>query len=869
MGNMRERTTDDGSTEFLFDEEAYRGLVFEEGESPAVQKKPAAKAKTPPKKQQQTEEFSLPTTFSAPESAQTPSSIEEPLRTYHAYVPVFTEASENYRMTGRTTRPTEEPTPTQTPPARRESMKAPVVEVVASVGREAYEPIHDEATAELPEEETVHEAEQTVVVRVEPPRTAEPSFERMFVSEPIRERTLDEEKEEIHRLLYGEELSDDAPSPSAEDVRAEDTVQPCAPAEAEEPKPQADGGHIDGRVSVPDPECEDSEPVRPMMNEERTTVRETPAAPKRKRRREKEYQMYSDSTKIKNHFLDNLVSFRVRMSVAACLSVLLLVLALLPSFDVDVRALLSLHEFKALPALIDLQLCLCVLAITLPEIIKICEVLFAKQLLLSLLPLSSTLVFLAYDVYMCFADITTYPLYGSLYAIGLLTMIVAAYLMQDAMFSAFKLISVKGAKRAIERVKTRELETENMALDGAIDEYSSYTARMFKTSFISGFFHRHRPAVRRAAPMLLTLGLLGGCSLVVGTVVFFLRDGWFDALSSLAMTFLAAVPLAWVLCRPLSYSRAERCCFLEDSAVIGEQTLFDYADVDVVTYTDTEVFGQGDVALKRVLIYGDKSRLPGALRQMASLFLAVGGPLNTLFANTLDRRPLPAVRIRMMTDGVSGETEGCAVHAGTADYMLRHGFSIPTDSQRQEVAGTTRVLYLAEGGVVYAKFIFRYAFSEEFSQLIPIFKEKGIVPLIYTRDPNVTRELLLALTTGEDLIRELHVTTPEVEDEAVPTATAGMVTLGNKNNAIQLILLAKDYVRYHKRMDRLFLAQTLCGLALGAVFSFVRTPLLPVPCLLVWQLLWCALTVGFSTHAFSLRKKRRELIENEKELTHE
>ncbi len=873
MGHMRERMTDEGATEFLFQEDAYRGLVFEEGDqappAAAPKKGKPSKAPTP---MQPTEEFSVPKTAPAASSS-SQASFEQPLRTYHTYVPVFTEASENYRMTGRTTRDVpEEPTrPTQ---LRRETVKGPVVEVVASTDIRHDAQTADAATDELPEElhDELHVSEQTVHVRVEPTISPEPQpVYTQVPAPPQKPLTLDEEKDEIHRLLYGDRVTTEEVMP--EDVtQVNEMSEPVQETEPDEPIPQPSREpslpRADASYLVPDPEGDELPVHTPAYRTPNAAKASTAAPAPKRRRREKEYQMYSDSTKIKNRFLDSLLSFRVRMAVAALLTLLLLTLVLLPAVRLDIRALLGLDEFKALPALIDLQLCLCLIAVTLPEIVKFCEALFAKQLLLPVLPLASSVFLLAYDIYMCFADITTYPLYGSLYGLGLLAMIVAAYFMQDAMFSAFNLISVKGVKQAVERVKTRELEQENIALDGVIDEYSSYIARMFKTPFISGFFHRHRPPVRRKASLLLTLCIVGGCSLVVGVVAFFLRSGWFDAFSAAAMTCMAAMPTAWILCRPYAYARAERCCFLEDSAIIGESTLFDYADVDVVTYDDTEVFGLGDVALKRVLIYGDKSRLSGALRQMASLFSAVGGPLNMLFSDTLDRRPLPAVRVHMSTDGIRGETEGCTVHAGTAEYMLRHGFSIPSESGRPEGSATTRVLYLAEGGVVYAKFMFRYAFSEAFSQLIPIFKEKHIVPLIYTRDPNVTRELLCALSTGEDRIRELHVTTPAVEDEVRPASAAGMVTLGDKNNAVQLILLAKEYVTYHKRMDKLFLAQALCGLVLGAVCTFMPLPFMPVPALVLWQLLWCAATFFAGAHAFSLRRKRRELIENEKELTH-
>ncbi len=878
-GEMRKVTTDKGATEFLFEEQAYRqGLVFEE-------QIPASDSSSEPSlaSKGDKEEFAIPSDFSAPsDSTPNASYIEEPLRTYHVYVPVFTEASEKYRMAGYTSSKKTDDEPAS-PSRKREILKAPAVEVVSSVEARTDVAVSDGATDELPEENA--EDIEAVHVRIEPlpTQTYVPTVEE----ELIDERTQEDEKNEILRILYGVAENGSTAVDNKElaaDISVTDADKPPRShlMQGDQGDAAGDVGTSDIRTedtaritekaqTVPDPTYDEA-PVW-SSSDDATVVAQNAASVakgKEKTRKHKEFQMYSDATKHKNRFLDVLFSVRVRLTVCVGLMLLLAGLSALPALGLDVRVMLGLLDFKALPALIDAQLCLCVVAVTLPEFIKYCKQLFAKTLALSIFPILSGLFVFAYDIYVCFSNITSYPLFGSLFALGYLSVILTTDLMQSAMFTAFKLISVKGGKTVIERVRTRDMERENMALDGAVDEYSSYTARMSKTTFVLDFFRRHRDAVFDSGILLLTLSVVAGCSLVTGVVAFFLNGGWFGGLYRMTLVFLTGMPVAWVLCRPLSYWCAQRCCFCQDSASIGEGSLFSYNDVDVVTYTDTEVFGEGDVSMKRVLIYGDKSRLPVALRRMASLFLAVGGPLSTLFANTLDRRPLPASHVGIELDGICGRTEGCTVHAGTAEYMCRQGFTVP-ESNRQDTTGTTRVLYLAEGGVVYAKFIFRYAFSEAFSQLIPVFKKVGIVPLVYTCDPNLTRELLHALTTGDDVIREMHLLAPTDSETMHTSLSAGMVTLGDKGAAVQMLLLAKEYTRFQRRMGRVYLGQALAGILIGALFAFVPalSRLVALPWIAAWQIAWCAATVMISTQKFSLRKKRKELIENEEELAHE
>ena len=861
-GRTRSEKNGEGQTEFLFDEEpVMQGFVFEQEDVRKPEGKQAPSLSP-------TAEFIVPGSFETQGTTEAASHVEQANTPYHVYVPTFTEASENYRMTGKTTLEPEEGTPVAR--RSREPMNCPVVEVVAQRADQAAG-MHSKATAELSSDADASVNAEEVVVQVAP--AVAPIQKMETVTPAVQERTLEDEQEDIRRLFRSDASSVGTETPAGEDVTPFSSDGESEASEGEDTAAENiavseqaadDAEKKTERRTIPDPE---QTPTHVPTPDKKAAVQPyRPHDARKTPRHNGEHHRYSNSTKLKNRFLDTLMALRVRCIAVALMVVAQLFLTLTPLLGIDLRELLSLHDYKGLLAFFDLLLCVCSLLLVIPEILSFCKQLYAKSVFFTLLPLASTLAVLAYDFYMMFAEITSYPLFGIYYSLGLLAVVFASYLQASSMFASFKLVSVKGAKRAVERVLTRTLEEENMALDGAVDEYRSYTARMFKTSFLTDFFHRHRPVAKHVDTVLFLTGLLFGCSLIIGAVSCFLGDGLADGLTAMAAIWLAATPLAALLVRPLTFAFAEKCCFEENCAILGEGAMYEYADVDVISFDDTEVFGRGDVALKRVLIYGDKSRLSVALRQMASLFMAVGGPLQTLFADTLDRRPLPASRIRMETDGISGEAEGVPVHAGNAAYMTRLGFSIP-DSSMQDAVGTTRALYLAENGVVYAKFTFRYAFSEEFSQLLPDFKEKGIVPLIYTRDPNVTNELLLALTTGEDSMRVMHLTAPAEADEAVPYGSAGMVTLGSKIGAIDLILSAKKYVALQTVLHRILIGQTVGGIVLFGSLSFLSLPT-TLPWVLLWQGAWCALVALLGARTFSLRRKRREMIEKEKELSH-
>ena len=311
------------------------------------------------------------------------------------------------------------------------------------------------------------------------------------------------------------------------------------------------------------------------------------------------------------------------------------------------------------------------------------------------------------------------------------------------------------------------------------------------------------------------------------------------AVSALALVFLLGSPAALLLSHKLPYFYAQREAQSEDSTVIGEATFLEYSDVDVIAFEDTEIFGTDDVNLKRFMLYGERDNMEKVMRQMSSLFAAVGGPLEYIFQSALDKRSHPATAVLVESDGISGEVDGVRIYAGTEDYMLRHDVKIPDGAARPEPhgTGTTKIMYAAEAGEVYAKFYIRYSFSEEFTMLLPELRKKGIVPLIYTRDPNVSNELLLLLTAGQYSIRVMKRLAPGNDETPIfRRVSAGVVTYGNKINAINIILLTKRYKSFLNTVTKLEYYAVGVGTLVGAVLSLALSSPIPSALAALWQI---------------------------------
>ena len=327
-----------------------------------------------------------------------------------------------------------------------------------------------------------------------------------------------------------------------------------------------------------------------------------------------------------------------------------------------------------------------------------------------------------------------------------------------------------------------------------------------------------------------------------------------------ALSFLLGMPTFSLLSSKLSFYQSQRAAVLEESAAVGEGAFYEFAATDVVAFDDTDIFGPEDVNLKRFMLYGDRDNMEKAMRQMCALFAVVGGPLDFMFTNAIDNRVRhkSATNTVIEDDGLSGDVMGHRISAGSREYMIRNGIEIPEAARPSDSASdTTKVLYAAEDGEVYAKFYIRYSFSEEFTSLLPSLKEQGIIPLIYTRDPNITNELLDTLTAGADCMRVVKIYRPIREEKVYGRVSARMVTFGDKLNAIVMILLSKKYRAFTEKIRFTELLATFVGLVLAVVFGILGVNPAAVIASVVWQIVWCIVLHYMSISTFLREEKNK------------
>ena len=757
---------------------------------------------------------------------------------WRTYVPRFTEASERYRMKGD---------------ARlraKLNIKSPVVEKEDGA-EDKLDP-----TAEFDEDINGYEA------KTPEKRADEESDESMNIfkftveddfMDELDSKTAEEEMAEIAELLKTEpkeEAAETAEEPEVIEQEAEEAVE-----EEEYVMPDPDGDELGVY------ECDSS--ASPAEPEDAPAGVEEPAFVKDVKVKDSEFNNPAQRDSIKDRFLDSIISIKIRFAAAFVFSVALLIFEILCGSGAISYNLFAGSNFSASAGIVDFLMAACVLVMALPEIVRSVKSLLDDRVTKDLAILPVFLILGLYTVAISASGASRYTLFGFLFAMIALPVISASLYRTKGDFISFKMVAQDEEKQIIDRKNTRELGAENMALDGVVDEFKSQTARTFKTSFISDFFKSTADVASDPKHFAFIFGIPLAVGFISGLAALAIAKSAVVGMSVFTFVFMLGCPAFAILSSRVGFFFSQRAALIYDSTAIGENAYHNFSGVDVFAFDDTDMFGPDDVNLKRFMLYGERDNMEKVMRQMSALFAAVGGPLDYMFSNAIDNRVRhkTATNLIIEDDGICGTVAGHRICAGSKDYMVRNGIALPDGAANDESGigiDTTKIMYAAEDGEVYAKFYIRYSFSEEFTATLPSLRENGITPLVYTRDPNVSNELLVTLMAGSDCMRVVKLYNPLKEEKVYNRVKASMVTYGDKLDAAAMIVLAKKYNKFAMYSKFAELCAMAIGTLLAIILSIVSLSITTILVASVWHIVWCLILRTFSNNAFLKDAKKKE-----------
>ena len=413
------------------------------------------------------------------------------------------------------------------------------------------------------------------------------------------------------------------------------------------------------------------------------------------------------------------------------------------------------------------------------------------------------------------------------------------YLTERANYRAFKVVSSKKTKLFARRLDKDSAEFE------ALKEHLPEDPDIFsveKTEFVSGFGRRTREPSQASGAYNAALWIVLAVALIFG--VYSLTGGFAQAIKSFTVVILFGLPACGIFAVGVPMAKTAKRCAACESAVVGASAVDEYSGASVISFNDTELFPPKKIRVTSIRTYGT-GRIDRCILYAAMIFKRVGGPLSCVFADSISTAyPEIADDFEILEntgDGICAKIDGKEVFVGNKDYMLSYDFGYLNDDIDESFESSVgRIMYMAIGDSVAAKFYVRYAFNARFERAMRSLYKLGTCVSVRTCDPNIDDELIKCMMRRKSYPVGILKTSGASMDKPVEkTADSGLVC----TSSIMNMLRAFIYCAKAKRLINVNILVKFLSLFVGvfaalAMCFFGRLNSITTLFVTVYQLLW-------------------------------
>ncbi len=412
---------------------------------------------------------------------------------------------------------------------------------------------------------------------------------------------------------------------------------------------------------------------------------------------------------------------------------------------------------------------------------------------------------------------------------------------------SFSVISSKDSKFVLNKVEADDADAETEAFSTASRDFVGDLIRVDKADFVRKYFARTNKSVSTVR-MMYPYYILAVCVPLILAIISIFRNAHFmDAMLTWYNGVMLVLPVGLLFMYSVPFFMGNRHLYEEETSIIGEGTIYEYASAKAVSVNDTTAFPPYNVKLQGFNVYNDY-KPEKVLYYASNGFNVVGGPLADVFGTATKDAFTKSKRARFVC---SGRSYLCVkVDNDTIIFADRYGISsngIEISYDREDADEDVCVMYMACNGKLCARMYIKYTIDEDFAQTVRSLNKNGISVGIRTFDPNLDNELL-KLQTGfkKSDLRIIRLSRDIEIPRSIEKTDSGVVSKGHSKSLIKAIPVCKNIAKIRKVGAVLNIIASIVGVVLLGLVTFASfltlNPLLIVGYYVVWLLIMFIVT---------------------------
>ncbi len=447
----------------------------------------------------------------------------------------------------------------------------------------------------------------------------------------------------------------------------------------------------------------------------------------------------------------------IRLIAAAVLTVAIFFYENLPVFGYQVSGVVDPKYYPVIYVMMGLQMLFLLIAVAFPSFTDGAKNLVSFKFLPSTVAFVSSVAAICNTIHISLRIVAGVEprLFNLPAAICLLMAVASEFYTNRREIFSFNIVSSRNPKYVMRRLNTKDAKLENQAVSDLSEENSGDIVKIAKTDFVEGYFWRTNNRGTVDKPFITLLVILSVVlSLTVGLYVLF-TDRIGSAVETAFVTLMTILPASSVMIGFHPFYRANKEAYYNDCTIVGEGSVEEYSDTEVISFDDVNVFPSVNVKVRNVRLYNN-CRIDKVLYYAASVFAATGGPLSDVFeVATIEMGRSEDVQILETGSGfIEATVNGRNVLFAKEEALLSRGISIPesvlVSDDESQFSPDTSIMYMIYQGRLVSKMILSYVVDADFEYIIRQLADSGMYVCVKTFDPNIDEALINRQVTGSN-----------------------------------------------------------------------------------------------------------------------
>ena len=185
----------------------------------------------------------------------------------------------------------------------------------------------------------------------------------------------------------------------------------------------------------------------------------------------------------------------------------------------------------------------------------------------------------------------------------------------------------------------------------------------------------------------------------------------------------------------------------EDGAIVsGYAAAFEYESTNAVAIDASELFPGENCNIHGMKTFNGV-RVDDAVLTAASMLIAAGGPISSLFKNVIMEHNELLLTVEDLKYeerlGLTGWIRNRRVFVGNRKLLENHNIEIPMSiDESKYIGGNRQIIYLADAGKIAAFFVVSYGRNKKIAEYLRQIENNGINILVRTTDSNINEKFI-------------------------------------------------------------------------------------------------------------------------------